>query len=247
MKKYKEVVILPTHISELYLLHGKLNLSLHGSISQNDGDKEPQHLYITSDESVIENDYIYNEVHKSIVLVDCKANADLANATNYRWKVIATTNPLLTIDYDGKTPISENWNKSIPQIPQSFISLYIEEYNKERKITEVEVEYTRFVKGYFNSPNHSHVCSENWTSQGKKFYQCCGNIYWENDMRDLKINEFSFLKINPDNTISIKPIKESWTREEVEELLDNLWDNIMDNKYSKVNSKEYENWVKKNL
>lgn len=52
-KFYQEcdIVMLPTkEASKLYDLYGKLNISLHGDIYQNDGDKVPQHLYFLSDE-----------------------------------------------------------------------------------------------------------------------------------------------------------------------------------------------------
>jgi hypothetical protein len=56
------------------------------------------------------------------------------------------------------------------------------------------------------------------------------------------------LKTHPkDNTITIKKVKDSWSREEVRNLLDNLWDYIMDNKHNKTNSKDYDKWIEENL
>lgn len=221
--------MLPTYgKSEIYLLHEKLNFSLHGEISQNDGDKEPQHLYIVSDEDSNEGDWIidtrllqFGKIER--VLKTRRAENAITTekgkvlyADQFK-KIIASTDPQLTLctnsDHEEICTCSK-----LPQISQAFITLYIEEYNAGRKIEKVEVEYTRFVKGYFDGPNASHSCSENYTSQGKKFYQCCGNIYWEDDMRDLKISEFSFVNTNKNNTINIKSLKDSWTREEVERI-----------------------------
>jgi hypothetical protein len=53
------------------------------------------------------------------------------------------------------------------------------------------------------------------------------------------------LKINPDNTINIFPIKESWSREEVEKLLKGLYASFA--AYPIMNLDLRDNWIKQNL
>ena len=80
---------------------------------------------------------------------------------------------------------------SLPQPSKQFIQQYIEEYNKGNFITEVEVEYEEL-----NEPK---------TGTGKT---------------NIAINKIfhNGLKINYDNIINIKSIKESWNKKEVIEL-----------------------------
>ena len=142
-----------------------------------------QHLYITSDEEIKEGDwcaYLFANDGNSDHRIIKATKSNTASIQEWWHKIIATTDSVLIFnqkDFPVTVPI-------FPQIPQSFISLYIEEYNKGNKIEKVEVEYEE---------------ATNQVPNGK-------TINW--------------LKINPDNTISIKPIKESWNREEVEELCD---------------------------
>ena len=80
----------------------------------------------------------------------------------------------------------------LPQPSQQFIEKYIEEYNKGNIITDVLVEY--------ESDFNSCFCTKDI---------CNGN------------NCPKKLKINPkDNTITIKKIKDSYSREEVDRMLD---------------------------
>ncbi len=80
----------------------------------------------------------------------------------------------------------------LPQPSQQFIKQYIEEYNKGNVITKVEVEY--------------------WCGETN-----CNCATRQQDCFRAKQNQV--IKINPDNTINIKPIKDSWSREEVIELI----------------------------
>ena len=78
----------------------------------------------------------------------------------------------------------------LPQPSQQFIEKYIEEYNKGNVITDVLVEELRSSDGYYDEQDIWH-----WKTLG--------------------------LKINPkDNTITIKEVKDNYTREEVDRMLD---------------------------
>ncbi len=84
-----------------------------------------KHLNIISEEHIVVDDWIYNEERKSVVLVDCEANAEYANATNYRWKIIASTDKSL----------------GLPIISDDIVVKFIEEHNNNRPIGCVRVEY----------------------------------------------------------------------------------------------------------
>ena len=78
----------------------------------------------------------------------------------------------------------------LPQPSQQFIEKYIESYNKGEVITDVLVEYDSYNK------NMLPETGEN-----------------------INIMEY-YPKVNPkDNTITIKKLKDSWNKEEVNELL----------------------------
>ena len=79
---------------------------------------------------------------------------------------------------------------NLPLIPQSFIENYIKEYNKGNVIENIEIEIEPI-----NQPEAFKIKS---------------NINYKGNFKS---------KINSNNEISIKSIKDSWTREEVEALL----------------------------
>ena len=93
-----------------------------------------------------------------------------------------------TTDKSLTTDCKLNKNKFyyLPQPSQQFIEHYIENYNKREIIKNVLVEYIEEL-----SDNGSFSIINN------------------------PVNIKSILKINPDNTINIKSVKESWNREEV--------------------------------
>ena len=90
--------------------------------------------------------------------------------------------------------LSQTSRTEIPQPSQQFIEKFIEEYNKGREIKEVLVEYENKFDG--------------------KEYVDELDAYGYDKIK-------SILKINPkDNTITIKKVKDSYSREEVDRLLD---------------------------
>jgi hypothetical protein len=84
-----------------------------------------KHLYITSDEEIKENDWVYDTwAHMNIIWQ--VRPGDIGNHLLKCYKIIASTDSSL---------------KQLPIIPQSFIDKYISEYNKRNVITEIIVEY----------------------------------------------------------------------------------------------------------
>ena len=225
MWKDVKVIMLPTNKSELYLLHGNLNLSLHGNISQNDGDKEPQHLYIISlDEEIKEGDWYYNSKNNTINQLtsqygNIKESVLILNNNKYCHKVIATTDSSLLLptvsfkEWDGKS-------RNLPQITQQFIEEWIAEYNKGVKVEDLEVEY--FIKQH---NQHSHGI-------------------WDEEC----------LKISKDNFISLRrKEKRVYTREETESLIVdgmrfmNSYIINHDTLHGQEAKQVAKNWIKENL
>ena len=117
--------------------------------------------------------------------------------------------------YNGTEKLPEGWKKivattnldldfllQLPQLRESFIIHFVVQYNRGNIITEIDVEYEEY-HGIDTS-----IAEINYVSGD-------GSLGWKgkNDLRDVK------LKININNTINIKSIKESWNREEVKPLL----------------------------
>lgn len=198
-----------------------------------------QHLYIISDEEIKEGDFVVStfdkwknegllkpvigqniKIEKESYLIEY--NEDSSKITGekqslwekgYSKKIIATTDKSLVIKYDGKTSISENWSgKLLPQISQQFIEQYITEYNKGNIISDVLVEYEYFVEeGELEILNDKYEIF--YPKKGSMSFGNLSEIDKDNDIKKI-------LQINPDNTINIKTVKDSFSRDEVVELID---------------------------
>ena len=199
MWKNSHVVMLPTNQAQnednntIYLNNFSKELIL-GWRNARSTNQTVQHLYITSDEEIKEDDWVIlnYRIGKSIdkalpaCLKNAFHNADFWNAENKTQNlgnkpIIATTDTSLRrMGDDGIVDIA--LGLEISYIPESFIKYFIEEYNKGNVITKVMVEY-------------NYELSNDEDEQG-------------NLIPDI------YLKLNSDNTINIKPIKNSWNREE---------------------------------
>lgn len=154
------------------------------------------HLYVISNDEKLESGdwFIVNDiVHKCIgvnkVSEDIESNNGLCYDKTKCKKIIAPTDSSLT-----KVVINGDFPVDgipLPKPSQSFIEKYIECYNKGEIIDDVMVEY-EWDKP-FMSVNEDEEMVENYPLN---------------------------LKINPkDNTITIKKIKNSWNREELDDML----------------------------
>ena len=233
MKKKCKIVLIPTDRKTILMINTRDENRLESTPNYHDSavfnrlSKIPQHLFILSpDEDIKINDWIYNEINKSIVLVDCQANADLANATNYRWKIITTTDPLLCNQDDEYSKV-----KNLPLIPTTYLQEYIKDYNNGVIPTEVEVEYEECewkAKMPIDFLNHIDITQGLPIIAGTK--------------EATKWN----LKLSP-NGIVINKIKDSWTREEVEDLIrraliysDPIWG-------GELHTELFNDWIQINL
>lgn len=159
------------------------------------------HLYFTTDEEIKEGNWcIVTDVSGTKLVVKCDeigvmksiVSSQIAYDSDLARKVIASTDPKLhySVDY------IPNY-KDLPSPSQAFI----EKYCKLGGIDEVDVEYVFTAEGdgtctadNNNLPHSSCLCGGN---------PCYAKAYWE-------------LKVNDHNEITIHPIKNSWSRDELQ-------------------------------
>ena len=192
-------------------------------------------IYILSDDKIKEGDwYIVTDFSKpediKQAVKDITAEEKRHNGFK---KIIATTDESLKIDNDITNQTSVIWDKtdikrvivgskSLPKPSDSFIKKYIEEYNKGNIITNVLVEYED--KGKVIWEEYEGMVGSTWIP----------NIQ---------------LKTDSDNTITIKKVKDSYSREEVIEILHKSLD-IHTTKHTALRQvfvKQLNNWIKENL
>jgi len=143
MKKTHTVVMLPTEkASTLGFAGDKLHYS------KTEGEKTsfyiPQHLYILSDEEIKEGDwFIHINLKKTFKCCKASSNTIWANdmemgdMVNRCKKVIATRDKSLKV-ITGI--VGSGTGEQLPQIPQSFVPIFVKAYNEGNPITEVELE-----------------------------------------------------------------------------------------------------------
>ena len=177
-------------------------------------DKDFRNIYVTSNEEIKEGDWfiVGNRIHRCMghynPYICISKDGSFILSISCR-KIIATTDETLYLTFNNsKTDLKF----VLPKPSDSFISKYIEEYNKGNQITDVLVEYK-------------------WNGGRAGDYEMIP-------------------KIDSDNTITIKKVKDSYSREEVIEILGKMRD------YCKYGWKgdslhrvfyDYNNWIKENL
>jgi hypothetical protein len=218
MYKKCKVVILPTDKAENAILvttYHKAehhNKQLFTQMYLKDNGTSSYHLYILSDEGGKKGEWVNDFVNHINPEILINEDGSCSKENGYL-KIIASTDSSLTQYKCGNNiPLSDHncTHKiySVNFIPQSFIDKYVCEYNKGNKIEEVMVEYdTQWLtgNGWFN---HAPIIPEG-KDQDKR-------------INDLQLRDI--LKLNPDNTINIKSIKDSWSRNEVIKLLNNCYE-----------------------
>lgn len=141
MEQFKrvQVVMLPTKNNavkgDILLRTYADDLKIHsGSLFDIEGGYcKPQHLYITSDDEIKEDDwFIVNNIIKKCV--DIKSNK------NITWVIDELGNEDI-IKFCKKIIATTDTSLNLPQPSQQFIEKYIESYNKSEIITDVLVEY----------------------------------------------------------------------------------------------------------
>lgn len=98
---------------------------------------ECQHLYITSDEEIKENEYCVTDENKIIRFREYKNDE-----SNYKFYVCDNMGFKYYTKSCKKIIATTDTSLGLPQPSQQFIQYFIEEYNKGNIITKVKVEYT---------------------------------------------------------------------------------------------------------
>ena len=220
MDKRARVVMLPSNEKAPIWKHAG---DLHLTKSKYESWKAYQHLYTTSDNEIKEGDWCYNEKRKTIIqgkfmIKTCELV--------FCKKIIATT--------DSSLIEGVRWNKEfpLPQPSQSFIQKYVEEYNKGNIITDVMVEYDDTM-GY---------CDKCSAYQYSSYLGCNYNGICDGRViPDIK------LKVSKDNTITIRRVKDSWSRDEVIILIKAAWEQANNNNMPRMNRVPLYIWIEENL
>jgi len=108
---------------------------------------------------------------------------------------------------------------NLPQPSQSFIEKYVDEYNKGNVITEVMVEYE---EGKYNLDE----LRERHLKGLPHSYDYCN------------------LKISKDNTITIRKVKDSWSRDEVVKIINKISEEI---DFESATQETIDKWIEENL
>ena len=136
-------------------------------------------------------------------IINHKGKYYLKTETGYREMLATTDESLEPRNLYGNSGL---FKTKLPQPSQQFIEEFVEEYNKGNIITDVMVEYVNYPTpqkdGFSTKYSDNIILTGSWASRLKQ---------WE------VLN--NTLKISPKgNTITIKKVKDSYTREEVEDL-----------------------------
>jgi len=178
--------------------------------------KNAYHLYITSNDEIKVGDLVIENRNGNLNVATINDECEIAK--DIQSKIIATTNKELEFIPNHSLL---NVGFLLPLIPKSFISRYAGSFNTSSLIEDVMVEYE--VKAIDSFKSEIYLSSKD----SKQFIDTCTIV-----SSNPKVN-------TKDNTISIKQLKETFTRDEVIKLLDKHSNDVL--------SKHYEDGVLNNL
>jgi len=226
--------LLPTTKAQncLYKNKGTNKLDYHkGYLTQdylkNSLNAESFHLCIIDSEKINDLDNI--NVRIPLLFISSDGTSKLITYSNVRvrtpgeyYRILATTDESLVQLISD--PIIGKASISFPKPSISFIKKYIEEYNRSNIIIDVLVEYEiPYDSDQLNHENGdwSKYYSIYEKSNSYKIQQYEDVIEWSFNEGKKHLQLFSKLKINPkDNTITIKKLKDSFTLQEINNILD---------------------------
>jgi hypothetical protein len=184
------------------------------------------HLYFLSDEEIKDGDWYYRHNRYGSVIDKCDDKSRfVAKSERYIWenggkKIISTTDTSLGNRYSGDKDAEKSslYNLySLPQPSQSFIEKFVEEYNRGNIITEVLVEYEEILG-----------------DEGIIAVALC-----QTDKR---------LKVNPkDNTITIRKVKDSWSRLEQTDVIEKYLLMKEPDVFRRTKRSDIKKWIEENL
>lgn len=237
MYKEHQIIMLSTNKAEncLVLSNNKLWM-FNGYFTQDylqSQNKKSYHLYIVSDETINKNDWCIDTRMISLktncpILFQAKPDqdGDFNEANKNIKKVIATTDSSLKVSIKGITTPEDVYvsthDRILPQILQSFIEHYIQQYNNGNVIDKVLVEY-EYIPG------------------GRRI------INFENP-KPYEDGYGPQLLVNSNNEITIKLNKTSWNRDEVIILLNKFGSHVYSEYTKNLTMADFtDEWISKNL
>lgn len=204
MLKKHELVMLPTNEKASIVMNekGKLQYFSTGEIKLTENHQ--QNLYILSDEEIKEGDYhiainlINTHPFQCLAYTDKKQLDAIAEIGGAK-KIIATTDRFLGWSSLG-------WDEN-----SQTIGNHITKGNGCIYSPDLPQPSQSFIEVFIREHNKGNVITEVMVE-----YEEISN----NKTNDFGKNQIYYqkLKINPNNTINIKPIKDSWSREEIEKF-----------------------------
>ena len=178
-------------------------------------------MYITEYKEIENNDYFFTQYFPNTFVLGKRLKSIYNIKDN---KVIAIFGNHIYPPCNGHC--SNKYICTYPQPSLNFVIKWIEEANKDNIITDVLVKYER---DYTNRNCNTCNLGTNGTCELGLEKECCSNTkdasnhkdYWISCLKGEKDSEIYKLKINPkDNTITIKKLKELYTKEELCQVLE---------------------------
>jgi len=188
------------------------------------GIKKHQHLYILSDDEIKVDDWITvyppcydNNSMKYIPEILINDDGSYNNSSGYL-KVIASTDSLLTQNtYYNTGDFYKGVKSTLTQ----------------KGIPSIP---QSFIDKYVSEYNKGNKIEEVMVE------------YFHNSIYDIADGgKDYYLKLNPDNNINIQSIKDSWTRDEVRQVLINFRTTDISVKYGQTSENIIDEWIKENL
>lgn len=220
MLKKQQWIMLPTNkaleVGQLVIaptIEGKEELTTCRTIAPLSYLLKPQYIYILSDEEIKKGDWIINKFMSN----KQPYRADRDYNSNFAAKIIASSDKTLKIQQSIGNQGTVAFNQ-IPQIREYVIKAFTEDYNKGRIWTHVNVEYEKKPKKITDC----EICGGSGIADwGDSIIGKCTGCYSELTLKqreDAKYENFE-IKLRPDNTVIVRPIKEIFTREEIHDIL----------------------------
>lgn len=200
-------------------------------------------LYFIGYDKIVKPCWVFNEngVGKENKLFKVDTDIAIGNCAIHNWNEVIATSAKL--GYTSKSfykqfgeMVEETNVIYLPQPSNGFVTTFINSYNKGELITFVNVEYNHVVIAE-SLENYDNDC----------VYVNGDNVFeYPSDYQEILQKHASLhegIKVNPrDNTITIRPIKNSWNREEVENLMRQAAYQVQS-----LTIGEFDKWIEENL